>query len=227
MQITWLGHNCWQIETGDQKLLLDPFLDDSPTAPVKASEVEADFVLISHGHFDHVGDVLAIAERTGAVVIANYEITKWLQAQGVAEEKVMAMNLGGGIQLPVGRVEMTIAHHSSMLPDGSNGGSPAGFLMYLEGKAIYFACDTGLFLDMKVIGVAGLELAVLPIGDRFTMGPAESLEAIKLLAPKQVVPCHYSTWPLIEQDVEAWAKCVQEQTAAEPVLLAPGESISL
>ena len=227
MNITWLGHSCFLIQVGKVEVLVDPFLEESPTAPVKAGEVAADFVLLTHGHFDHVGDATSIAKRTGATVVANFEICEWLKTQGLEEEKVVALNLGGGVDLSFGRVKMTPALHSSGLPDGSYGGEAGGFLLELEGKRVYLAGDTALMLDMKLIGMGGLDLAVLPIGDRFTMGPDDSLEAIKLLNPRCVIPCHYNTWPPIAQDAAGWADRVRQQTAAEPVVLAPGETFSL
>ncbi|MEM6799113.1 MAG: metal-dependent hydrolase, partial [Planctomycetota bacterium] len=167
MKITWLGHNCWSIETAQHKLLIDPFLDDSPVAPIKAADIEADFVIVSHGHFDHISDAAAIATRTGATVVANFEVGNWLKGQGVAEDKLEQGNPGGGIDLPFGRLTFTIAHHSSSLPDGSYGGVACGLLLAIEGKTLYFACDTALFLDMKLLGAGaaatgGLDLAVLP-----------------------------------------------------------------
>ncbi|MEX0679017.1 MAG: metal-dependent hydrolase [Pirellulales bacterium] len=223
--LRWLGHGCWSVDTEGQAILIDPFLNDSPTAPVKADAVKADFVLVSHGHFDHVADAAAVANRTGATVVANYEICQWLSKQGV--KSTQPMNLGGGIDLPFGRVKLTIAHHSSVLPDGTYGGNPNGFLLTLSNKKIYFSCDTALFYDMKLIGAAGLDLAVLPIGDRFTMGPADALEAVKLLEPKRVVPSHYNTWPPIEQDAKAWAARVKAETKAEPIVVSPGGTIEL
>jgi len=224
-QLTWLGHGTWSIVTGGNNIVLDPFLDDSPVAPVRADEVAADFILISHGHFDHVADAERIAKRTGATVIANYEICEWLSARGV--EKTHAMNIGGGYTFPFGRVKMTLAVHTSMLPDGANGGNPAGFVLSLPEGNVYFACDTGLFGDMRLIGAMGLELAAVPIGDNFTMGPDDALEAVKLLRPRRVVPVHNNTWPLIAQDAQAWARRVAEQTDSKPVVLAPGEKVTL
>jgi L-ascorbate metabolism protein UlaG (beta-lactamase superfamily) len=223
--LRWLGHGCWLINTAGKTLLLDPFLNDSPTAPVKADAVEPDFLLISHGHFDHVADAAGIANRTNATVVASYEVCDWLGKQGV--KNLQQMNVGGAIDLPFGRVKMTIAHHSSMLPDGTNGGNPGGFLLTLEDGKIYFACDTGLFYDMKLIGAAGIDLAILPIGDRFTMGPDDSVEAVKLLEPRRVAPAHYNTWPPIEQDAAAWAARVRSETKAEPIVLEPGGTITL
>jgi L-ascorbate metabolism protein UlaG (beta-lactamase superfamily) len=225
--ITWLGHNAWSIESAGTAILVDPFLNDSPTAPVNADSVKADFILLSHGHGDHVGDTVAIAQRTGATVHCNFEVGEWLKNRGVAGDKVIGMNPGGGVQQPFGHVKFTIAHHSSSMPDGGYGGVPGGFVVTLGERRIYFACDTALFLEMKFIGSAGLDLAVLPIGDLFTMGPDDSIDAVKLLNPKRVAPCHYNTWPPIAQDARAWAKRVRSHTAAEPIVLEPGGTFTL
>ncbi|MDH3716636.1 MAG: metal-dependent hydrolase [Planctomycetota bacterium] len=224
-ELTWLGHGTWLIQTGDHRILLDPFLDESPTAPIKADEVEVDTILVSHGHFDHVADLVSIARRTGATVVSCFEICEWVGNQGI--EKTEQMNLGGGIHLPFGRVTMTVAHHSSVLPDGSYGGNPGGFKLQLDDGVVYFACDTALFSDMQWIGAGGLDLAVVPIGDRFTMGPADAVEAIKLLKPRLAAPAHYNTWPPIEQDAAAWAERIRSETEAEPVVVEPGGKINL
>jgi L-ascorbate metabolism protein UlaG (beta-lactamase superfamily) len=225
--ITWFGHNAWSIEVSGISILLDPFLNDSPTSPVKADSVNADFILLSHGHGDHLGDTVAIAKRTGATVITNFEIGEWLTKQGLAEGTVIGMNSGGGIEQPFGHVKFTIAHHSSSMPDGTYGGVPGGFLLKFAGARVYFACDTAVFLDMKMIGSGGLDLAVLPIGDLYTMGLDDSIDAIKLLNPKRVAPCHYDTFPPIKQDAAAWAERVRSHTAAEPIVLEPSGQISL
>jgi L-ascorbate metabolism protein UlaG (beta-lactamase superfamily) len=225
--ITWLGHNAWQIETGGTTILLDPFLNDSPTAPVKADSVKADYILLSHGHGDHLGDTVGIATRTGATVLTNFEVSQWLGKKGLATDKLVGLNPGGGSRQSFGHVKFTVAHHSSSMPDGSYGGVPGGFLLTLVDARIYFACDTALFSDMKLIGASPLDLAVLPIGDLYTMGPEDSIEAIKLLNPKRVAPCHYNTWPPIAQDAEAWAEAVRSHTAATPVILEPGGAIKL
>ncbi len=221
--LTWLGHGTWLIEADDTKILLDPFLDENPSSPVKAAEVEADYILVSHGHFDHIADAVPIAKRTGATVIAVFEIAEWLKNQGV--ETTLAMNVGGSVELPFGKVTMTIAYHSSQLPDGSYGGNPVGFVLTIGRKRIYFACDTALFEDMKLIGMDHIHLAVLPIGDLFTMGPRESLRAIELLAPRMVAPAHYNTWPEIAQDVEEWSLDVRHVTTAQPRVVPPGGKI--
>lgn len=224
MKLTWYGHGTWLIETGEHRIVLDPFFDDNPSATVAAADVEADYILISHGHFDHVADAAAIANRTDATLVAIYEIAEWF-SKNHSVKKTVGMNIGGAIELPFGNVKMTMAQHSSQLPDGSNGGVAAGFILSADSKSIYFACDTGLFSDMRLY--QGVDMAVLPIGDWFTMGPADSLEAIKLIEPKQVLPAHYGTWPPIEQDVQLWAKSVEDTTQATPVVLKPGESTTV
>ncbi len=221
VSLTWLGHGGWSIELGNSRILLDPFVSDCPTAIQQVDDLEADFILVSHGHFDHIADVPTIARRTGAQVYCNFEIAQWLQKEHAVEHHV-GMNIGGGAIAPFGYVKMTPALHSSQLPDGSYGGEPCGFLLNLEGKKIYFACDTALFSDMQLIGKCGLDLAVVPIGDLFTMGPEDSISAVQLLNPKQVLPAHYNTWPPIEQDADAWANTVREKTKADPVVLPAG-----
>lgn len=225
-RIRWLGHAAMLLETAGHKVLIDPFFTGNPKAVVIADQAQADFILVSHGHGDHVGDTIAIAKRTGALVIANYEISEWLKTQGVA--KVHGQQHGGGFNHPFGRVKLTLAFHGSMLPDGANGGNPAGFLIYLkDGKKIYHAADTGLFGDMKLIGEEGIDLAILPIGDNYTMGPDDAVRAVKLIQPKKVIPIHYDTWPVIAQDAKAWAAQVKAKTGAEPIVLTPGQDITL
>jgi len=225
-KIRFLGHAALAIETAGYHLLIDPFFTGNPKAAITADQAKADFILISHGHGDHVGDSIAIAKRTGATVISNYEISVWLEQQGV--KKVHGQQHGGGFNHPFGRVKLTLAFHGSALPDGSNGGNPCGFLFYLnDGKKIYHAADTGLFGDMRLIGEEGIDLAILPIGDNYTMGPDDSIRAIKLIEPKKVIPIHYNTFPIIEQDVQAWASRVRAETKAEPVVLEPGAEMTL
>jgi L-ascorbate metabolism protein UlaG (beta-lactamase superfamily) len=225
VELTYHSHACFSIAVGDTNLLIDPFLTGNELADVSADEVEADYILVSHGHGDHVGDTVAIAQRTGAMTISNYEIQNWLLAQGVA--KAHPLHIGGGYDFPFGRVKLTIAHHGSALPDGTYGGNPAGFLLTLAGKKIYHACDTGLFYDMKLIGEEGLDVAILPIGDNFTMGPDDALRAVKLLTPKVVIPIHYDTFDVIRQDPQAFARRVAAETEARCVVLKAGERYRL
>lgn len=226
MKVTWYGHSTIGIEGGGAKLLIDPYFTDNPAAPCKADEVEADYILLTHGHGDHYGDTTAIAKRTEATVIGNFEVVNYATAKEGCP-KGHPMHLGGGRQFPFGHVKLTIAHHGSSMPDGSYGGNPAGLLLTIEGKKIYHAGDTALFSDMKLIGEAGIDLAIVPIGDNFTMGPDDACRAVEFLNPKQVIPVHYNTWPLIEQDAQAWASQVQDATSAKALILQPGESIEL
>ena len=222
---TWYSHACFLIESSKAKLLIDPFITGNPLAPVKADQVSADYILVSHGHGDHVGDTVAIAQRTGATVVSNFEIQNWMVAQGV--KNVHPQHIGGGFDYPWGRVKLTLALHGSALPDGSYGGNPCGFLLYLDGKKIYHACDTGLFGDMQLIGEEGIDLAILPIGDNFTMGPDDALRAVKLIRPKQVVPIHYNTFDVIKQDPNAWAARVEKETATKAAVMKPGDTIEV
>ena len=225
VELTYHSHACFSIAVDGVQLLIDPFLTGNALADVSADEVQADYILVSHGHGDHVGDTVEIARRTGAMTISNFEIQNWLQAQGV--ERTHPLHIGGGRDFPFGRVKLTIAHHGSALPDGSYGGNPAGFLLTLKGKKIYHACDTGLFYDMKLIGEEGLDVAILPIGDNFTMGPDDALRAVKLLEAKVVIPIHYNTFDVIEQDPMAFATRVQAETSSGCVVLQPGQSYRL
>lgn len=224
-KFTWFGHAALGLETGGYTVLVDPYFSGNPAAVVNADKVKADFILVSHGHGDHVGDTVSIARRTNATVISNAEIAKWLGKQGV---KSHGQHLGGGYKHPFGYLKLTLALHGSALPDGTYGGNPAGFLLTThEGLKIYMACDTGLFGDMRLIGEEGIHLAVLPIGDNYTMGPDDALRAVHLLQPKHVVPIHYNTWDLIAQDPNAWANRVQAETEAQVHVLKPGESLML
>ena len=221
MYLTWLGHSTWLIEADDCRILIDPFLTDNPMARVKPEQVEADVILVSHGHFDHVQDVAVIANRCQSLVIANYEIATWF-AKHHGVQNTLGMNLGGWATTRFGRVKHTIAHHSSQLPDGSYGGNPGGYVIELAQKRIYYAGDTALFSDMTLIGDLGIDLAILPIGDLFTMGIEDSVTATRLIRPARVAPTHYNTWPPIAQDSQTWSDQIRQSTQAEPLVFQPG-----
>jgi len=221
--VTWYGHSALGIETNGYHILVDPYFTENAKASTTADLVKADFILVSHGHGDHLGDAIAIAKRTNSIIISVYEITEWLSKRGV---KVHAQHIGGGYLHPFGYLKLTQALHGSMLPDGTYGGNPAGFLLTTNSnKKIYMACDTGLFGDMRLIGEEGIDLAALPIGDNFTMGPKDALRAIKLLQPKCVIPIHYNTWEGIIQDPNIWAKEVMIETGVKVQVLEPGQSL--
>jgi L-ascorbate metabolism protein UlaG (beta-lactamase superfamily) len=225
LKLTWYGHASFRIDVEDYILLVDPYFTDNPSAAVSADQTEADFILISHGHGDHTADAAEIAKRTGAQIISNFEIATWFENKGL---DVHPQHIGGGFHHPFGYLKLTLALHGSALPDGSYGGNPAGFLLTTKaGEKLYLACDTGLFGDMSLIGEEGIDLAALPIGDNFTMGPDDALRAVKMLKPKHVIPVHYNTWELIEQDPDAWAERVEAETDTKAHALQPGESLSI
>jgi len=222
VKITYHGHDCFTIRTDTANLLIDPFLTGNELADVSADQVGADYILVSHAHGDHLGDAVPIAKRTGATVISNFEIANYMTARGV---NAHAMHIGGARQFPFGKVKLTIAHHGSSFPDGSYGGNPCGFLLWLEGKVIYFAGDTALTYDMTLYGAEGIDVAMLPIGDNFTMGPEDAVKAVVFLQPKKVILMHYNTFGVITQDAQAVADEIRAATVAQPVIMRPGETV--
>lgn len=227
LTITWYGHATFGINMDGTQIIVDPFLKpNNPVAPVTAQELAADFILVTHGHGDHVADLVTLAKRTGAQVISNYEIATWLGNHGI--QNAHGMNTGGGYTFPFGRVKLTIAHHSSVLPDGTYAGNPYGFLInFNDGHDLYIAGDTALTYDMKLIGdLGGVDVAILPIGDNYTMGPDDAVIAAQWVKAKHVIPCHYNTFPVIEVDAQAFGKKLMHEAGIDCTVLAVGESVS-
>jgi L-ascorbate metabolism protein UlaG (beta-lactamase superfamily) len=195
------------IEKDQFTILIDPFLEGNPVAKHKAGDMKADFIFLTHAHGDHLGDAIPIAKRNGAVIVSNFEISQYCEKNGA---KVHAMHIGGSHTFDFGKVKLTPAWHGSSFPDGTYGGTPAGLLFNIDGKTIYHAGDTGLFGDMKLIGeIAPIDLALLPIGDNFTMGIDDAAKAVSLLKPKIAVPMHYNTFDVIKADPEEFIKKIQ------------------
>ncbi|GAB2569785.1 metal-dependent hydrolase [Gracilibacillus alcaliphilus] len=226
MKVSFHGQSCVKIETVNHTLLIDPFITGNSTSDLQADQQNPDVILLTHGHNDHVGDTVSIAKRTGCLVVAPNELAVYLESRGL---KTHPMHIGGAHTFDFGKVKLTPAFHGSLFvdEDGTHvyGGMPAGLLIYAEDKTIYHAGDTGLFSDLKLIGDRNeIDLAFLPIGDNFTMGPEDALLAADWIQAKQVVPMHYNTFPLIEQDGAAFS---QQVKTGKGVHLQPGESIEL
>jgi len=223
--LTYYGHSTWALETKGTTILIDPFFTGNPQASITAGDVRANFIILTHAHGDHYGDTVEIAKRTGATLISNFEIVNYCQKQGVANAH--PLHLGGGYAFPFGRVKLTVAHHGSSFPDGTYGGNPAGVVIEFEGKRLYDAGDTALFSDMALIGQPGLDVALLPIGDNFTMGPDDAAAAAKFLRARTVIPEHYNTWPVLTQDPEAFKRKVEGSTESKVVILKSGGTFTV
>ncbi len=224
LRITYHGHSCFAIDSDTCKLLIDPYITGNRNADVGTDDLNPDYILVSHAHYDHLGDTVPIAKRSGATVITNLEIANYMEEQGL---KAHAMHIGGAHQFPFGKVKLTIAHHGSSFEGGRYGGNPCGFLLWLDGKVLYHAGDTGLFYDMTLIGQAGIDVAMLPVGDNYTMGPEDAVQAVQFLHPKTIILMHYDTFDLIVQDEQAVASLISSQTDTRPVVMRAGETMTV
>jgi L-ascorbate metabolism protein UlaG (beta-lactamase superfamily) len=206
--LTFHGHSCWEVKGAKHRVLIDPYLTGNPKAEVGPDHFDSlDAIVLTHGHGDHIGDTEAIAKKTGAVVVSINEVALYFGAKGL---EAHPMHIGGGRQFEFGHVKFTIAHHGSTGPEGEALGCPAGVVLTVDGKKIYHAGDTGVFLDMQLIAELNgpLDVALLPIGDNFTMGIDDAVKAAELLQAKMTIPMHYNTFPVIEADPEDFSKKV-------------------
>jgi L-ascorbate metabolism protein UlaG (beta-lactamase superfamily) len=225
ISVLYHGHSNLEIHSGPHVIQVDPFYNDNPLADVKAEKAHPGHILLTHAHYDHVADAESIARRTGATIVSNFEMAGYYEKKRLATSP---MNHGGGADFPFGRAFLTIAFHTSSFPDGSYGGQPGGWVIQSGGKTIYHAGDTALFGDMELIGrLFCIDLACLPIGDRFTMGPAHALLAAKMLKAKAVLPIHYNTFPVIPQDPAAFAGALEKQHGIKGLPLKAGQSVEL
>lgn len=224
--ITYYGHSTFLVEIDNKKILFDPFISPNELAKeVDLESIVADYILLSHGHSDHVADVETIANKNNATVVANFEIASWFENKGV--KNTHPMNHGGSKEFDFGKVKLVNAIHSSTLPDGSSGGNPGGFVVQSKQGSFYFAGDTALTYDMKLIGEEfDIDFAFMPIGDNFTMGIEDAIKAAKFVGTKKIIGMHYDTFPYIKIDGEA-AKSAAEKSEVELILLNIGEKVTL
>lgn len=227
VKITWLGHAAFLLEA-DKKVLIDPFISSNPVAPCSPEELNPDIIAVTHGHGDHLGDTIEIGARTGCRIFSIHEVANYIKSKGVFAE---GMNKGGTVNVEDTTLTMTHALHSSSIDAAGfsfDGGSPAGFVIGIGGHTIYHAGDTGVFGDMQLIGeLYNPEIALLPIGDRFTMGINEALKAVELIHPQIVVPMHYNTFDVIRQNPVVFKQLVEAQTEAKVLIMKPGDSIEV
>ncbi len=225
MKLRYFSHSSFQITSdGGHVILIDPFLDDNPTSPVSSKELSADFIVLTHGHGDHVGDSFKIAKRTDPLFICVNELANYCAEKGFRAHN---MHIGGGYTFDFGRLKFTIAHHGTMTPDNTYAGEAAGVVLTIDGKSLYHTGDTGLFYDMKLIGeMTRLDCMLVPIGDNFTMGITDGVKAVELADPAVAIPMHYNTFPVIEADPKAFASQV-EAMGKKAIVMEYGEEIDV
>ncbi len=225
MKLKYFSHSAFQITTdAGKKILIDPFLDGNPTSPVKSKDVDADFIILTHGHGDHIGDSFSIAKRCGSLFICCNELANYCSSKGFNAHN---MHIGGSHNFEFGRVKFTIAHHGSMTSDNYYAGEASGVILSIDGINLYHTGDTGLFYDMKLIGeMTPLDYMLLPIGDNYTMGITDAVKAVELANPKTAIPIHYNTFPVIQSDPEEFKKRV-EVLGKKVIVLKFGQEIIL
>jgi L-ascorbate metabolism protein UlaG (beta-lactamase superfamily) len=221
MEIHYLGHATFEFRHDGTSVLIDPFLTGNPKASASADDLNPDVILLTHGHGDHYGDIVSIATRTGATVVAVTELAGELAGEGIAD--VRDPNLGGTVNFDWGSVKLVPAWHTSITPKGTVS-TPTGMIVTLGGTTIYHLGDTALFGDLELLGRRHeIDVALVPIGGHYTMDRHDAVEAVRMIGPRQVIPCHYDTFPPITTDVEAFKADVESSTASEVVVLRPGE----
>jgi L-ascorbate metabolism protein UlaG (beta-lactamase superfamily) len=224
LKLTYHGHSCFELEADAHRIIVDPFITGNEHAKVKPADIKVEAILISHGHGDHVGDAVEIAKKNGCPVISNFEIANWFGNQGV---QTHPMHIGGSHTFGFGRVKLTPAVHGSALPDGTDGGLAAGFLIWMGGKCVYYAGDTGIHSDMGLYGrLNPIDVALLPIGDNFTMGVDDAVEAALLCQAKMAMPIHFDTFPVIAADPKEFLRKL-EARGGQGRIAGFGETITL
>lgn len=207
LKLTYLSHSAWLIQNDTYAVAIDPFLEGNPTAPMKPADLKADYIIVTHAHGDHIGDAIPIAKASGGTIISNFEIVNYCTEHGA---QAHPMHIGGAHEFPFGRVKLTPAWHGSSFPDGSYGGTPTGCLVTMDGKTIYHTGDTGLFMDMQLIGeMDAIDVMLVNIGDNFTMGVDDAVKAVEFVKPKLVIPMHYKTFEVIDVDPQEFVRKVE------------------